>query len=72
VYGFGAALLDLDGVGVEGVAMGPGRQGGALLDCNLDIEQPSEQDASEGRYQELGSIEEWPCTMGMGVPGYAT
>ena len=58
MYGFGAALPNLDGVGVEGVANGTRKAGGALLGCNSDIEQPSEQDASEGRYQEIGSIED--------------
>ena len=39
--------------------MAPERQGeAALLSCNLDIEQLSEQDASEWRYQEIGSIED--------------
>ena len=36
----------------------PGGRGGALLGCNSDIEQPLEEDASEGRYQEIGSIED--------------
>jgi hypothetical protein len=36
----------------------PGRQGEALLGCNLDIEQPSEQYASEEIYQVIGSIED--------------
>ena len=49
MYGFSAELPNLDGVGVEGEA---------LLGSNLDIEQPSKEDASEERYQEIGSIED--------------
>jgi hypothetical protein len=41
MYGFSAELPNLYGVGVEGEA---------LLGSNLDIEQPSEEDASEERY----------------------